>query len=137
MVRQDQQYWQRLRKDRRSNFAVLLTVVALVAASVSLTTVVAPGSQYEARINPLYWLILLPVAWWVSSLAAFEPKAVRWWKPVLGIACLVSGGCLVLAFSAKPDVTIDLVSTGATLLATVGALALHRGSLVAEEGPAR
>jgi hypothetical protein len=125
------------RKDGRSNAAVLLTACAIVVSAVWLTMVTVPGTQYAARGNPLYWLILLPVAWWVSSLAACEPHAIRWWKPALALACTISTTCLVLAVAAEQGVTLNAAGCAVTLAATVGSLVAYRGSLVAREGPAR
>ena len=137
MIRRDGDYWQRLRKDRRSNAAVLLTALAALISAVSMTMVVVPGTHYAARGNPLYWLILVPVAWWVNSLAAFEPGAVRSWNAVLALVCVSGGACLVLAILAGQDVPLNVIAFAATLAAATGSVIVRRGSMVAREGPAR
>jgi hypothetical protein len=137
MIRRDPEYWQRLRKDRRSGIAVLLTAVAAVVAAVALTMVAIPGTQWEARASPIYWVILIPVAWWINGLAAYEPWAVRSWKPALATLCVIHAICLTLAILATQNVMLTAAGFALTMAFAAAALATHRGSLVACEGPAR
>ena len=137
MIRRDQDYWQRLRKDHRSNAAVLLAGLATMVAAVSMTMVIVPGTHYGTRANPLYWLILVPVAWWVSSLAAFEPGAVRSWRTVLIVVGIAATACLAMAITSGQDVMLTVIAFLVTMTSAAGSLFLRRGSLVAREGPAR
>ncbi len=137
MIRRDSEYWQRLRKDRRSGIAVLFTAVAAVVAAVAVTMVVVPGTQWEARTSPIYWVILIPVACWVNGLAAYEPWAVRSWKPVIATLCVVHAICLALAVIAARNVILTAGSFVLTIVCAAAALAALRGSMVAREGPAR
>lgn len=136
MTRQDQVYWQRLRKDRRSNWAAGFAGAATIAATVSLIGLLVEGSQYQARGNPLYWVLMLPVVWWLSGLGGFEPRAVRWWKPVLLLSVIIAAIALVLAVG-RADWAPEAVGFAITLLSAATSLSLLRGSLVAREGPAR
>ncbi len=136
MMREDQEYWQRLRKDRRSNWAVGMAAIASISATVSLTALLVDGSQYQARGNPLYWLLMLPVVWWLSSLGSFEPRAVRWWKPALLTSVAIATLACFMAVG-KPDWGPTAFGLGVTLLSASLSAILLRGSLVAREGPAR
>ncbi|MEH3147719.1 MAG: hypothetical protein PGN34_20780 [Methylobacterium frigidaeris] len=137
MSRRDPAYWQRLRKDRRSNVAAGFAVVAGLVATLTVIAASVPGSHSEARANPLYWLLMLPLVWWANALAAFEPRAVRIWRPALALACLADAACLALTVGRQEDWTAGAVSLAIVLAAAAASLAAHRGSLVAREGPAR
>ncbi|WP_260597053.1 hypothetical protein [Sphingomonas endolithica] len=137
MIRRDPIYWQRLRKDRRSGIAGILTAIALVAATVSVSMILVSGSQYEARANPLYWALMLPMAWWVNGLTAFEPFYVRSWKAVLALACLASGASLAIDIWHDDDWTVSAVNAAVTVVSAIASMIAYRGSLVAREGPAR
>jgi hypothetical protein len=135
--RRDAEYWQRLRTDRRSGTAVLFTAVAAVVTAVATTMASVPGTQWEARTSPIYWIVLMPVAWWVSSLAAYEPWAVRIWKPSLIILCAIHGICLAVAISGNQDVMLTACSFVLTIACAAAGMVALRGSMVAREGPAR
>lgn len=137
MIHKDPAYWQRLRKDRRSNIAGVLAAVAVLTGTVSVTMTLVNGSQYEARGNPLYWVLLLPMAWWVSGLSTFESRYVRSWKPVLAIACLAAAASLAIDMQRDEDWTVSAVSVAITVISAVASLVVYTGSLVAREGPAR
>jgi hypothetical protein len=135
-MRRDQDYWQRLRKDRRSNWAAGFAGLATIAATVSLIGLLVEGSQYQARGNPLYWALMLPVVWWLSELGGFEQRAVRWWRPILLLSVVIAAIALVVAV-ARADWAPEAVGFAITLLGAATSLSLLRGSLVAREGPAR
>ena len=135
-MRQDQDYWQRLRKDRRSNWAAGFAGVATIAATVSLIGLLVEGSQYQARGNPLYWALMLPVVWWLSGLGGFQPRAVRWWRPAMLVSVAIAAVALVVAV-ARADWAPEAVGFAITLLSAATSVSLLRGSLVAREGPAR
>jgi hypothetical protein len=134
-MRRDHEYWQRLRKDLRSNWAAGLAAIAALAATVSLIAVLVKGTHYQARGNPLYWVLMLPGAWWVNRLAAFEPRAVRWWRPFLLLSVVVAAAALIA--TARADRRPAAVAFFITLLAAGASLGLRRNSLVEREGPAR
>lgn len=135
-MRRDQDYWQRLRKDRRSNWAAGFAGVATIVATVSLIGLLVEGSQYQTRGNPLYWALMLPTVWWLSGLGGFEPRAVRWWKPALLLSVVIAAIALGVAV-AGADWAPEAVGFVITLLSAATSLNLLRGSLVAREGPAR
>jgi len=135
--RRDNGCWQRLRKDRLSNAAALLATLAALAATLNVISLTVGGTQYKARANPLYWLLMVPMLWWVTGLTSFEPLHVRLWKPALVLACIVSAISAFVAMRAAGTWTAQTVACAVTLLAAAVSLFLHRGSLVQREGPAR
>ncbi|WP_458093608.1 hypothetical protein [Roseomonas sp. WA12] len=138
MTRRDGPYWQRLRKDRRSNTAAVLAAVAAISGTVSVIASALPGlSHYESRASLLYLPLMLPAVWWVSDLAAFTPRAVRLWKPALTVACLAAAASLAVELGRGEDWGLPATGLGITLAAAAGSLVLLRGSLVDREGPAR
>lgn len=137
MIRRDAEYWQRLRKDRRSGVAVLFTAAAAVIAAVAVTMIAIPGTQWAARASPIYWVIFIPVAWWVNGLAAYEPWAVRSWIPVLAALCIVHAISLTLAVIESRNVMLTAGTFVLTLACAAAGLCALRGSMVAREGPAR
>ena len=137
MRRRDNDYWQRLRKDRRSNAAAIVAALAVLAATMIVISVTVDASVAESRANPLYWLLMLPGIWWGTGLMSFEPRAVRLWKPALAVACGASAIAAFVAMRAAGTWTGQTVACGVTVLAVAASLFLHRGSLVQREGPAR
>lgn len=137
MVRRDNAYWQRLRKDRRSNVAVLLAVVAVLAATTSLISATVGGTQYQARANPLYWLLMAPMVWWVIGVSGFEARYVRLWIPALVLASGLSIVVAAVAMHAVGSWTVQTVACAVTLAAATASLLVYRGSLLQREGPAR
>lgn len=137
MKRRDNDYWQRLRKDTRSNAAALLAALAALAGTLTVISLTVSGTHYELRANPLYWLLLAPMLWWVTGLTSFEPRHVRLWKPALAVACGASVIAAVIAMRAEGSWTGQTVACAVTLIAAAASLLLHRGSLVQREGPAR
>ncbi len=136
MIRKDQEYWQRLRKDKRSNWAAGFAAIAAMSATVSLIALFVNESQYQARGNPLYWALMVPVVWWLSGLGQFEPRAVRWWTPVLVLSVIVTIIALAIALKSR-DWAPEAIGFGITCLSALISLTLRRRSLVAREGPAR
>ena len=137
MKRRDNPYWQRLRKDRRSNAAALLAALAALVGTLTVISLTVGGTPYESRANLLYWLLMVPMLWWVTGLTSFEPRHVRLWKPALAIACIASAVAAFVAMRAAGTWTAQTVACAVTVLAAAASLLLHRGSLVQREGPAR
>lgn len=137
MSRNDQVYWQRLRKDRASNLAAGLTVIAGLIALVALAGLLIPGSQADARANPLYWALLIPFGWWGSSLGAFEAWAVRLLYPSLVAWTLIAATALAGAWRQAQNPTLWAAALAVSVLCSIGAAFLYRNSLLRREGPAR
>lgn len=137
MPRTDKVYWQRLRKDPRSNFAMGFNAISGLVAIVALSMSIAPGSQLQARANPLYWALLLPFGWWGSSLGAFEAWAVRLFWPSLATWPLIAACGLANAWRGGEGVTLWTGTLAVSVLCSVGAAVLYRGSFLRCEGPAR
>lgn len=135
-MRRDKDYWQRLRKDPRSNWAAGMAALAAIAASVMLIGLLVEGSQYQARTSPLYWILMLPAVWWSTGLARFEPRPVRWWKPALLLCVVIAGAVLALAIDSG-DGMPEAIGFALTLIGAVSSMVLLRNSLVAREGPAQ
>lgn len=136
-MRRDPVYWQRLRKDVRSNVAAGLAALAALLATVSVISLAAPGTHYQARGSVAYWLLMLPLAWWVAGLATFAPFYVRSWRPVMLLAVLAAGGSLLYAITRGGEWGIWAIGFGIVVSAAAGSLLTLRGSLVGREGPAR
>lgn len=137
MIRHDNAYWQRLRKDRRSGAACLLAALAALLATMSLISITVDGTHYEARANPLYWLLMVPMVWWLSGLMGYEPRYVRLWIPAMALASGVSICVAAFSIYATGGWTAETVVCGATLAAAVSSMVAYRGSLLQREGPAR
>ena len=137
MKRRDNAYWQRLRKDTRSNAAALLAALAALAGTLTVISLTIGGTHYESRASPLYWLLMAPMLWWVTGLTSFEARHVRLWKPALALACAISVTAAYVAIRAEGTWTAQTVACAVTLLAAAASLFLYRGSLVQREGPAR
>ncbi|WP_419828631.1 hypothetical protein [Methylobacterium sp.] len=137
MIRRYPAYRQRLRQDRPSNVAAGLALVAGVAATISVIGCLVPGPHGPTRAQPLYWLSMLPLVWWVNGLVRFEPRAVRNWRSTLALACLGAGACLAAALWRAEDWTLPALGCAVTLASAGASLAVHRDSLVARKGPAR
>ncbi|MCJ2081820.1 hypothetical protein [Methylobacterium sp. J-090] len=114
-----------------------LALVAGLAATVSVTTCLVPGPHGATRAQPLDWLSMLPLVWWVNGLVRFEPRAVRRWRSALALACLGAGAGLTAAMWRAEDWTLPALGCAVTLASAGASLAVHCDSLVAREGPAR
>ena len=137
MQRKDDQYWQRIRFDKKSNWAAGMTAIAAILTATSVTMILVPGSQYEARSNILYWGIFIPVVWWLVGLSRFEPWPVRIWRPALIVLCITKISCLWIVFRGPYSVGIESFTTAVVLISAAAAFFLYRGSLIDREGPAR
>lgn len=104
---------------------------------VGVSVLVVPGTQGQARGNPLYWLMMLPFAWWAVSLASYEPTPVRLLKPAQVLAPLVAIASAATATRMGEDPTPFWVATAVSAVAAVTGWLLYRGSMLEREGPAR
>jgi hypothetical protein len=136
MMRRDKDYWQRLRKDPRSNWAAGMAALAAIVASVMLIGLLVKGSPHQVRSHPLHWMLMLPAVWWLTGLSRFEPRAVRWWKPALLLCVVTAAIVLVLAIDSG-DGMPEAIGFALTLVGAVSSMVLLRDSLVAREGAAR
>jgi hypothetical protein len=130
-------YWARLRKDRPSNWATGLAVVAALAAVLAILGLAVPGAQAESRANPLYWVILLPLAWWGSGVAAFEPRPVRLLAVVTYAAPIVAITCLIIAIAQDRGWLIWLAAVVISIAAAIGSRRAYSRSLLKLEGASR
>lgn len=138
MPRQDQEYWQRLRVDKRSGIAALLSAAAAICTALNiLMATIGPISQAASRANPAYWLVFLPMAWWVVQLVNYEPLAVRYWRYILLVFCIVNGGIVLVLNSSGELESVTMFIAAAAVVCAASSLLAYRGSLVAKEGPAR
>ncbi len=137
MKRRDNAYWQRLRRDKRSNAAALLAALAALAGTLTVISLSIGGTHYDSRANPLYWVLMVPMIWWVTGLTSFEPRHVRLWRPGLALACTTSLIATAVAMRAAGTWTGQTVACAVTLIAAAASLFLYHGSLVQREGPAR
>ena len=136
-MRRDRDYWARLRKDARSNAATGLAIVAAIVAVVALQPSLFPGAPTRVRLDPLYWLLLLPIAWWGAGLAAFEPGPVRLMRTVTIAAPPIAAGATLLAWFRGADWAIPFALAAISFGTAIVSRLLYRGSLLEREGPAR
>lgn len=137
MPRQDQEYWQRLRKDTRSSAAVGLAVIAGLATAMAFVELNVPGTQYQQRENPLYWLLLVPFTIWGGSLTSFEPGPIATLRPSFIILPILAGIALLWAHSIARGLTAFVVILTVAIVCSLGGELLYRGSMLKLEGPAR
>lgn len=137
MIRRDQAYWQRLRKDVPSSLAAGLAALAVLVATLSVIGTGVSGSHFQARASPLYWVLMLPMVWWVSGLATFAPRYVNSLKPALGLACAASAISAAVSMTTDAIFTIQTAACLVTMVAAGASLLVYRRSLVGREGPAR
>ena len=137
MVIEDQEYWQRLRKDKRTAWAVGMVALCALLARVGLGVILVPGPQHQARGNPLYLLLMAPLVWWGSSLAWYEEKAARLIRPAFIMLPPLCGINALWAVSLGMDPAIHVGALAAcTIFAALGWW-LHKDSMLRAEGPAR
>lgn len=136
-VRHDPAYWQRLRRDRRSNAAAILGAVAALSGTLGLVAALVGGTHHVARADPLYWLLMLPMVWWVSDLTRFLARSLRFRTPAMALSCAGATFGPILGTARGEDVVLPLLNLGVCVLAATASLVLRRGSLVDRERPAR
>ncbi len=95
------------------------------------------GNREQTRANPLYWLVLLPVAWWAAELSAFEPGSVRAMKLLTVIAPATALLCLLIAVSLEENWVLWLTSFIVSGVTAFGSRMAYRDSLLQREGPSR
>jgi cytochrome bd-type quinol oxidase subunit 2 len=123
--------WQDLRKDKRSAVVVLATIAAGMASVLALLGILLNASRAADRANPIYWVLLLPFAWWAASLANYAAWAVKTLRPANAAATLISFLCAVFAAHSTPDPTLWLVASAITVIGAFAATLLFPGSLLA------
>ena len=132
-----QAYWQRLRKDGASNLASGALLLAAIVTTLAVLDVLLTPARDTDRSNPLYWAILLPVAWWGTAISSFSPWAARTMRPAAVVIPLVCVAILFVVIRSGGAFVLTLV---ALLIAVAGSgiclLFLPR-SLLQREGPDR
>ncbi|WP_019998827.1 hypothetical protein [Aureimonas ureilytica] len=134
--RSDAEYWQRLRRDRRSNAAAILAAAAALFGTLGVVAVLLDG-PHAPHASLFSWLLMLPMAWWVGDLTRFTARAVRLWTTAMLLSIAGASFGLLGAITRSDDSLIPLLNFSLAILAAVASLALRRGSLVEREGPAR
>lgn len=119
-----------LKRDVPTTVALLAGVAAAAMPVLSTTYIMVPHGYIASRSDPLYWLIMLPVAFWVWGITSFDPWAIRILVPVLILApvtdiliakfCGLSGGDLTAMW---------VLAALSVVFAIVGTIALSRTPL--------
>ena len=136
MPRQDHAYWQRLRVDKRSAVAASFSAVAAVCTVVNfLMVTIGMASQAESRSDPVYWLVMLRLVWWVVQIGNYEPVVVRWWNVALLIICLMNVVALLVLYHRGDLGIVTICFAAIAITSAVASMIAYRGSLVAREGP--
>ena len=129
-------YWTRLRVDRSSALAVGLILEACIAALLGVLALVVDAPMH-GRASPLYWLLMLPFAWWAASLAAYEPGATKGLRPAILLAPTLACGALGVAWMQGRDVRLWCLSAVAACVGAGLGFFFYQRSLLKQEGPAR
>jgi len=120
---------QPLKRDRRAAVVVLSAIAAMLLAAVAVVLVLTGGTQ--GRGTALYWLVMLPLAYWATQLAAYAPTALRWLRATTWLAPFLSGAALGLSLRFAPPATAACgVLFAACAVATAISLFAFRGSLL-------
>jgi peptidoglycan/LPS O-acetylase OafA/YrhL len=114
-----------------------MAILAVLAATLALLGLAVTGGQAEARANPVYWLILAPVAWWGGGLSGFGARQVRLMMPAIVVAPLLAVVCLTIAYTRGETITLWVVATVVTIIAALACRAFYDRSLLKREGPDR
>ncbi|EPP5101088.1 hypothetical protein ACUQRY_001353 [Enterobacter hormaechei] len=100
-------------------------------ALLCLLGLLVPGPQAQARGNPLYWLCILPFAWWANGLAAYEPRPVR---PALIVAVATAPASLAIATVLGKEPLLWTIGAGIALISAALAEYFYRGNMLYREG---
>ncbi len=114
-----------------------MAIIAVLAASLALIGLIVSGGQAETRANPIYWLILLPVAWWGGGLSGFGARQVRLMVPAMVAAPILAALCLVIAAGRAEAVTPWVIATIVAAVAAIVSRLFYDRSLLKREGPDR
>ena len=119
-----------LRRNVPMTVALLAGLAATAMPVLSATFVFVPHGYMAGRGTPLYWLIMLPVAYWAWGIISFDAWAVRLLAPLLIVAPLTDALFAVFSPVSGDDVTALWVLAALSLVfAVVGAIALRRTPL--------
>jgi len=127
----------RLKKDKRSGFAAIFTVLAWLPVVVGVGMMTAPGTQYEARENPLYWLPMLPFGWWAVALLNYDGWAVRSIRGAQAAGPVAAALVALIVWRGGGSVTEFVVAAGVSLVAAVIGWISYTDSLLQRQGPLR
>lgn len=133
----DTAYWERLRKDASSSWSVGLAFLCVLPAVVGLIANGVGGTHLEAKGSPIYWMLMLPLVWWVTSIGYYEPKTAWTIRPAFVLGPLVCGVNTLWAHSLGTDVTISVVVLIFSVVCAVAGEIVYRRSMLKLEGPAR
>lgn len=110
---------------------------AWVVPVVGIGMLIASGTQAEARGNPLYWLVMIPLALCAGKLTRYEPGPIRWLRPAQAGAPLVAAATALVATATGEEPTPYWVATAICAALAGVAWLCWPGSMLAKEGPAR
>jgi hypothetical protein len=114
-----------------------MAILSVLAATLALLGLVVTGGQAEARGNPIYWLILAPVAWWGGGLSGFGARQVRLMMPAVIVAPLLAVACLAIAYTRGETITLWAVATVVAIITALACRIFYDRSLLKREGPDR
>lgn len=114
-----------------------MVILAVPAAVLALPGLVIAGGQAEARANPVYWLILIPVAWLAGDLSGFGARQVRLMMPAIIVAPLLAIGCLTMAYARGDTITLWIVATAMSIITALACRLYYNKGLLRCEGPDR
>jgi hypothetical protein len=121
----------RLKRDRRSAVVILSAIAAMLTAVVIWLLLLSDKSPAGTRGQPVYWMLMVPLAFWAIQLASYTPWTLRRLRVAQTAAPILAGlGVGAAAWTGSPALTVTAVGLGVCLAATfTGVLAL-RGTSV-------
>ena len=130
-------YWQRLRRDKRSNIAVGAVLISGIAIILAWLDIAFPGGRAADRLSLLYWVTIVAFAWWGSALGGFRPWAARLLKPAALMLPIMGGVALFLAWQSDHAVWLTLAAFGIATIGSALCLVCLKKSLLKREGADR
>ena len=122
--------WQRLRRDKLSALVTLAVIVAGLASLLAVLGILLHPTRAADRSSPIYWVLMLPFAWWAASLASYTPWAVRTLRPAAIAFIVASLIALVLATRQNTSLTPWIVAAAVAIACAATGMALFPSSLL-------
>ena len=119
-----------LKRHVPTNLALILALLSAAMPVLGATFILVPHGYAASRSNPLYWLLMAPLAVWVWGAISFDAWAIRLVAPLLIAAPLVAAALAALSYPTNGDAVALWVLAVISLLASIiGAAALRRSPL--------
>lgn len=109
-----------LKRDVPTTVALLAGLASAAMPVLSATFIMVPHGYMVSRGNPLYWLLMLPVAYWAWGIMSFDPWAIRLLAPLLIIAPIMDILIVVYSGMSGDDLTALRVLAFLSIIFSIG-----------------